>query len=178
MELSKPDIHDLSQAVNETTNSAILDGVEMLYIYTLESSQPVRMHSKIGTRNPLYCTGLGKAILAFLPNEERSSLLDQITLTPRTANTIVDKTTLIEHLNLIHTQGFAIDDAEGEEGGRCVAAPIFDYTGHVFAALSVSGPAYRTSTSHLVEIAPLVMKAAGAISRKLGYVPAIEASTP
>lgn len=178
LQLSNPDLHELSQATHETTHLALLDGSEILYINKVESSQSVRLHSTVGTRNLLYCTAMGKAVLAFLPAAERNLLLDQISFTPRTANTIVDRATLMEHLNLVRERGFAIDDMEGEEGVRCVGAPIFDHTGRVFAALSISGPAYRLPLSRLLELAPLVRKTAENVSGKLGYVPQVEAGVP
>lgn len=178
LELSKPEIHELNQAADETTLLAILDQTEILYVYTVESSQPVRTYSKAGKRNPLYCTGLGKAVLAFLPAEKRNALLDQMTLAPRTAKSIVDKTALVEHLKQVQAQGFAIDDLECEDGVRCVGAPIFDYKGEAFAAVSVSGPAYRVTEARVQELAPLVVKAARNISGKLGYLPAIDNSLP
>jgi DNA-binding IclR family transcriptional regulator len=168
-ELSKPDMYALSEATNETIHLAILDGAEMLYINKVESSQSVRMHSTVGSRNPLYCTAMGKAVLAYLPEEERDWLLDRISLAPRTPQTITARTALLEHLDQVRCQGFAIDDVESEEGVRCVGAPIFNHTGRVIASVSVSGPAYRQSVTHLLELAPLVVRAAGSISSRLGY---------
>jgi IclR family KDG regulon transcriptional repressor len=170
-ELDRPELRELSQASNETVHFAILDDTEMLYIDKVESSQPVRMHSTIGARNPLHCTAIGKAVLAFIPVEERNALLDRITFIPRTPNTITDRAALAEHLELVYTRGFAIDDIENEEGIRCVGAPVFNHTGRVFAAISISGPAYRLSIPRLLELSTLVITAANAISKKLGYVP-------
>jgi IclR family KDG regulon transcriptional repressor len=169
--LARSELRELSQASNETVHFAILDDTEMLYIDKVESSQPVRMHSTIGTRNPLHCTAIGKAVLAFIPVEERNALLDRITFIPRTPNTITDRAALVEHLELVYTRGFAIDDIENEEGIRCVGAPVFNHTRRVFAAISISGPAYRLSIPRLLELSTLVITAADAISRKLGYVP-------
>jgi IclR family KDG regulon transcriptional repressor len=170
-ELDRPELRELSQASNETVHFAILDDTEMLYIDKVESSQPVRMHSTIGARNPLHCTAIGKAVLAFIPVEERNALLDRIAFIPRTPNTITDRAALAEHLELVYSRGFAIDDIENEEGIRCVGAPVFNHTGRVFAAISISGPAYRLSIPRLLELSTLVITAANAISNKLGYVP-------
>lgn len=168
-ELSKPDLQALSEATNETIHLAILDGTEMLYINKIESSQSVRMHSTVGSRNPLYCTAMGKAVLANLSEGERAGLLNRIVLTPRTPQTITDKNFLLEHLQHVQRLGFAVDDLESEEGVRCLGAPIFGHTGRVTAAISISGPAYRLSTDRLHELAPLVLKTASSISNKLGY---------
>jgi IclR family acetate operon transcriptional repressor len=170
-ELARVDLRELSRLSQETVHLAVLDGTHMLYVGKIDSPQSVRMHSAIGTRNPLYCTAMGKALLAFLPLDKRTALLDQITLTSRTPNTITDRAALTEHLELVRARGFAIDDMENEEGIRCVGAPIFDHTGHVSAAISISGPAYRLSNSRLEELSKSVVAASEAISSKLGYGP-------
>jgi DNA-binding IclR family transcriptional regulator len=172
-ELAKPDMRELSRVSGETVHLAVLDGTEMLYVAKVDGSRSVRMHCVIGTRNPVYCTAMGKAILAFLPQEQRASILDQITLTPRTPHTITDRAALEKHLELARVQGFTIDDMEIEEGIRCVGAPVFDHTGYVIAAISVSGPVHRLPDPRLREFSELVVEASGAISGKLGYAPAV-----
>jgi DNA-binding IclR family transcriptional regulator len=170
-ELARANLRQLGQVSRETVHLAVLDGTDMLYVGKVDGSQSVRMHCTIGTRNPLHCTAMGKAVLAFLPHEKRTALLDQITLTPRTPNTITDRTALEEHLELVRARGYAIDDMEIEEGIRCVGAPIFDHTGQVIAAVSTSGPVYRISIARLEELSGAVVEATRAISRKLGYMP-------
>jgi DNA-binding IclR family transcriptional regulator len=169
-ELAKPKLRELSQVSRETIHLGVLDGPAVLYVGKVDGPQSVRMHSAIGTRNPLYSTAMGKAILAFIPCAERKELLDQITLVARTPSTITDRAALADHLERVRAQGFAIDDMEDQEGIRCVGAPIFDHTGRVTAAISISGPAYRLSNSRLQELATSVMEASEAISEKLGYV--------
>lgn len=172
LELAKTSMRELSRTSQETIHLTVLDGTEILYVAKVDGPQSVRMYSAIGTRNPLYCTAMGKAILAFLPPEKRTALLDQTTLAPRTANTITDRTALDQHLELVRSQGFAIDDVEFEEGIRCLGAPIFNHTGRVTAAISISGPAYRLSNSRLQELSGQVVETSEAISVKLGYLPA------
>jgi len=171
-ELARASMRELSRTSQETVHLAVLDGTEILYVAKVDGPQSVRMYSAIGTRNPLYCTAMGKAILAFLPPEKRTALLDQTTLARRTANTITDKTALDQHLELVRSQGFAIDDVEFEEGIRCLGAPIFNHTGRVTAAISISGPAYRLSNSRLQELSGQVVETSEAISNKLGHLPA------
>jgi IclR family KDG regulon transcriptional repressor len=169
-DIAKADMRELSQASKETVYLGILDGTEILYVGKVDSPQQVRMHCVIGTRNPLHCTALGKAILAFLPSEERAALLDQITLTARTANTITDRSALEENLALVRARGYAIDEMEIEEGIRCIGTPVFDHTGYVVAAISTSGPAFRLSLTRIHDMAEAAMRASRAISSKLGYV--------
>lgn len=170
-ELARPGMRELSRITNETVHLAVLEGAETLYVAKVNSPQSVRMGCTVGTRNALYCTAMGKVLLAFLPSEERDTLLEQITLVPRTPNTITDRAALDQHLEMVRAQGFAIDDIENEEGIRCVGAPIFDHTGRAAAAISVSGPAYRLSNAQLQELAETVIETCGAISAELGYTP-------
>ena len=147
-ELAQPYLRHLSDVTNETAYLSILDDGEILYVGKAESSQSVRTHTKIGSRNMLHCTEL----------------------TANTPNTITDRAVLIEELASVRVQKFATDDEESEEGVRCVGAPIFDHTGLVFAAISVSGPAYRLSASRLIALSSLVTDTAKIISGRLGYV--------
>ena len=165
-----PFLTSLSQVTNETVHLAVLDRDEVIYIDKVESTQPVRMHSTIGSRNSVHCTSLGKAILAYLSPEERKRILASVTLERRTANTITDRARLEEHLDAVRLQGFAMDDVENEDGIRCVGAPIFGYSGKVVAAVSVSGPAYRLSAERAHELAAPVQATAAGISRELGYI--------
>jgi DNA-binding IclR family transcriptional regulator len=170
-ELAQPYIRQLSDITNETAYVSVLDDDEILYVGKAESSQSVRTHTKIGSRNMLHCTAMGKAMLAFLPEDDRAELVERLGLTTNTAKTITERAALTEELDTIRAQQFAIDDEESEEGVRCVGAPIFDHSGRVRAAISVSGPAYRLSVSRLVALSSLVMDTARTISGRLGYVP-------
>lgn len=150
----------------------MLDGLEVLYVDRVESRHPVRLRSIIGTRNPLHCTSLGKAILAFLPPDEQAALVPRLALTRHTTNTITDADVLQRHLACVRERGYAIDDIENEDGVRCLGVPIRDHTGRAFAALSIAGPAYRFSLERIAELAPAVMRAAAEISCRVGFVPA------
>jgi len=170
-ELAQPYLRHLSDTTNETSYLSILDDDEILYIGKAESSQSVRTYSKIGSRNVLHCTAMGKTILAFLPESDRAELIERLELTVKTGNTITDRATLAEELTTIREQKFAIDNEESEEGVRCVGAPILDHSGRILAAISVSGPAYRLSVSRLIALSSLVMDTAKTLSSRLGYVP-------
>ena len=169
-ELARPYLRHLSDITNETTYLSILDADEILYVGKAESTQSVRTHTKIGSRNRLHCSSMGKAILAFLPGSDQVQLIDQLELTAKTTTTITGRAALVEELATIRAQNFAIDNEESEDDIRCVGAPIFDRTGRVFAAISVSGPAYRLSVSRLNALSSLVIDTAQTISGALGYV--------
>lgn len=134
-----PVLAALAEATRETVHLAELRGDRVVYIDKVEGSRPVRMGSLIGNTSPLYCTGVGKAILAFLPDVERAALLDRIEFVPCTPKTITDRARLEQELTEIREQKFAVDDCEHEPGVFCVAAPVFGYSGEVAGALSVSG---------------------------------------
>ncbi len=170
-ELARPYMRELGDVTNETVYLSTLQDTEILYVAKIESTQSIRTSCIIGTRNNLYSTSMGKAVLAFLPAAEQDRLIEKIELKPITARTIVHRTALVEELANIRKRGYAIDDEENEDGVRCVGAPIFDRTGHVNSAISVSAPAYRFPMSRIEEVSALVLKISGAISARLGYAP-------
>lgn len=170
-ELAQPYLRQLSDTTNETTYLSMLDDDSIVYVGKAESSQSLRTNTKIGWRNMLHCSSMGKAILAFLPESDQISLLERLDLVAKTKNTFTERAVLREHLTTVHAQKFAIDDEESEDGIRCVGAPIFDRTGRVFAAISLSGPAYRLSVSGLVALSDVVIDTANTISARLGHVP-------
>lgn len=167
--VARPILQKLWAATGETVNLAILDGQQILYLDVIESSHTFRFASQNGARRPLYCTALGKAILAHLPEEETKELLASLTferLTPRTLN---QPAKLKKDLAKSRMQGYALDDEEAVLGARCIAAPIFDANGKVFGAASVSGPLTRITGDKISSLAALVKEAAHSISRRLGY---------
>ena len=170
-ELARPYMRQLGDVTNETVHLSILEGEEILYIAIIECPQPIRMSCNIGTRNNLYSTAMGKAVLAFLTAEEQARFIEQIDLIPLTSKTITERAAFVEELAKIRKQRYAIDDEENEDGVRCVGAPIFDRTSRAFAAVSVSGPAYRLPVSRLEALSSLVIDMTSTISARLGYVP-------
>jgi DNA-binding IclR family transcriptional regulator len=165
---AKPVLAEIGDATGETCHLAIRDGRQIVYIEKLESTQPVRMHSWIGATNPMYCTGVGKAILAFSDESVQSQVLAD-DLVKRTANTITEPEALREELATIRQRGFSIDNEENERSIRCAAAPVFDHTGQVVAGLSVSGPTYRLPDERLQEVGKVVMEVGLRLSTSLGH---------
>jgi DNA-binding IclR family transcriptional regulator len=166
---AKPIIKKLSQKHNETVHMVVLRQGKVVYIEKQESAQSMRIHTEIGKRLPAHCTGVGKVLLAWLDKEERKKIIEQHGLSKFTLNTITDEETLERHLEEIRKNGYATDNEEIEEGLRCVAAPIRDYSGKVIAAISIAGPSMRMSLKKLEEMAQSVMDAAMEISRAIGY---------
>ena len=151
--LAHPILEALAETTCETVHLAELCGARVVYVDKVEGSRSVRMGSMIGRSGPLHCTGVGKAMLAFLPERERRRLLDRLTLERFTPNTIVDRGRLEEELERIRRAGFAVDDCEHEPGVFCAAAPVFDPAGGVIGAMSVSGSEYylRSNLDRLSE---------------------------
>jgi len=167
--IALPYLEDLQKKTNETVHLAILDSGEVVYLEKRESTQTIRMYSAVGRRAPAHCTGLGKAILAFLPEEERQRILKEKGLKAYTPNTITLLSEFERGCDRIRERGFALDLGEHEVEIRCVAAPILDHTGRPVAALSVAVPAFRTDEAQLEALGPEVVQATQEISRKLGY---------
>lgn len=165
---ARPSMERLTESTQETCHLGILQFPWVVYLEKVESPLAVRMHSEVGAMNPLYCTGLGKALLAF----SSADMIDSICarpLDPRTPNTITTPSELREELGRIRERGYSIDDVENEEGIRCVGAPIFGHDGTPIAAISLAGPSHRITLNATVELGPLVAEAALDVSRRLGF---------
>jgi IclR family KDG regulon transcriptional repressor len=165
---AKAFLYDLRETTNESVHLAILDGVEIMYVYNLESTQAIRMRSDIGVRKPAYCTAEGQAILAFQPADVIAAVI-AAGLSPRTPQTITEPARLRDALAVVRKRGCAIEDEESEIGMRAIAAPIRDDSGAVVAAVGVAGPVTRLSKRTISAFVPHVIETATAISRRLGY---------
>jgi DNA-binding IclR family transcriptional regulator len=155
--------------VGETVHLALLDRAEVLYIERVEAQRSLTMGSKLGARNPVYCTALGKAILAFSTETETDQTLASCRMEARTRNTITNVLAFKRELERIRDRGFAIDDEEIEEGIRCVAAPILNASNRAVAAVSVSGPSSRITPDRFQLIGKTMMKAAKDLSMRIGH---------
>jgi IclR family acetate operon transcriptional repressor len=158
----------LVEITGETANLAVLSGVQAVYVHQIESQRSVRMFTQLGSRAPVHCTGVGKALLAWLPQEQVEQLLADIPFEVFTENTIRTLSQFVAELEVVSRQGFAVDDEEREMGVRCVAAPVRDARGVVVAALSVSSPAVRLPKKAIAQCAREVKSAADDISVRLG----------
>lgn len=158
-------LRDLTQ---ETVHLAVYDEPQIVYIDKIESTFPIRMYSRVGARAESYCTGVGKALIAFLTDYELERYLQKVTFTRFTPNTIVNAERLREEVARIQTRGYALDLQEHEEGVRCAAAPVFGLDGRVAGSISVAAPAFRMSESDIEELAPAVVETAREISTNLG----------
>ena len=171
MELVKeacPYLKELVNQCNETIHLGVLEEGEVLYLAKEESSQTIRMVSYIGRRAPIHCTALGKALLAYLLEEERKKILEKKGLPRLTEKTIIDEKALEKELYKIREQGFALDNEEHERDVRCIAAPIKNHEGKVIAAISISGPAFRIDVNKQNHLKKTLIQVSEKISKRIG----------
>jgi IclR family acetate operon transcriptional repressor len=160
----------LAEVSGETAHLGIIDGARMLYIDKIDSPHSLRLFSRVGATNPLYCTGLGKAMLAYADD----TVIDKVVAAGferRTENTITDEESLRAELARVRRVGYSVDDVENEEGVRCTGAPVFDHHGRAVAAFSVAGPVARMTRERMAALSPDVAAAGLELSRRLGYRP-------
>lgn len=169
-------LEEIHRACGETVHLGILDEGEVVYIDKIESTRRVRMYSLIGRRAPAHCTGLGKVLLAQLPDAAVTEVVERRGMRRFTSKTITSPKELRDHCALIRQQGFALDTGEHEELIQCAAAPIHDHTGKTVAAVSITSVAAAMDQHRVAEYVNLVQQAARKISEGLGYRPPVEHS--
>jgi len=167
--VSLPHLEELNQRTRETIHLTVRHGLSAVYVEKLDSSEPLRIYSRIGAAVPLYCTAVGKVMLAYLAKEEQDRVLPQLELKRLTANTVGNLQELETELYRVRKNGYACDMEEHELHIRCLAAPIWDHRGEVHASLSVTAPVLRMPVSRLRQLAPRVQEAGLRISFQLGY---------
>jgi len=167
--LARPVLEDLAETTRETVNLALLDGDSVMHVDQIAGTRSVVSVSWVGRRTPVHCTSNGKVLLAFLDEAERERLL-ALPMERRTSSTVVDRAELRAQLAEVVRRGYAFTVEELEEGLNAVAAPIRGADGGVVAAVSAAGPAFRLRRSDIPRVGRIVMDAAGAISRRMGYV--------
>lgn len=168
---SRPIAEELSETLGETVHMGVLEGNSAVYVLKIESRYTIRMFSRVGRRIPLYCTSIGKVLLAFSKIEEREMALKGVRLLAFTEKTLTTRAALDAELARIREQGFALDDEEHEMGIHCIGAPVFDHTGSVVATISVSWPGFRYKREEEHEKIDTIKAAAARISAILGYNP-------
>jgi IclR family KDG regulon transcriptional repressor len=171
--LALPHLLALREETRETVHLAVLDRMEVVYVDKLDALHAIGlMSSQVGGRKPAYCTGVGKALLAYADPTAVREYYAQHGLVSFTASTITTVEDLLHELDDVRSRGYAFDLGENEAEVRCVAVPIFDASGHTVAALSVSGPATRLDPiAENEEVVGRATAAASHISTALGHRP-------
>ncbi len=166
---AKPILQELAAITGETSYVSILRGNKVVYLDSVEPATTVRVVSRLGLQMPTHATAAGKVLVAFESEEDLRKRLDP-ELTGYTKNTIKTAEELLHHLSVVREKEYATDLEEFEEGLRCIASPVRDYTRKVIGALSVSGPAHRLTDDRIeTSIGAEVTRLARELSTRLGY---------
>ena len=169
LSVAHPFLEKLAKQFRETANLGYLNKREVIYLDKVESTESLRMDTKVGFRVPAYCTAIGKILLAYLSEAKLKDYLKGHNILQLTTNTINSSEKLKKSLKQIKEQGYAIDDEEFYEGVRCISSPIIDHTGKVIASVSIAGPSVRMNNDKLAQIKKSLLGVTDEISKKLGY---------
>jgi IclR family acetate operon transcriptional repressor len=156
-----PYLSGLVDRIGETANGAILEGDSVVYVAQVPSPHSVRMFTEVGRRVMPHSTGVGKALLSTLSDDDVLALVGRTGMPAQTPKTITRPDRLLAELQAIRDRGFAVDEGEQEVGVRCVAVAVVDAP--VRAAISVSGPDSRLTLDRVHEIAPILAEASRAL---------------
>ncbi len=167
---ASPILRRLADETHETAHLAVLRNNHAVYIGQERGCEIISVNTEMGQSEPVHCTAIGKALLAFLPEEEIDALLTKIDFKAYTPRTITSPEVFKIHLREIREKGYTVDDEELHEGVRCIAAPIMSHQGMVVASIGISGPAIRLTMHSIPELAKYVVAAAREASAKLGYL--------
>lgn len=162
--VARPFINALSESMGETIHIAQLEAGQVLYVDKRNAKRPVEMFSQAGKVGPAYCTGVGKAMLAFLPDGEQKFALAQQSYHRFTPKTLTTPAALQAALQQIHQDGFAFDDEEHEPGIICVAVPVLTSAGEAIGGLSVTSTTTQTTLDELQKLVPEMRIAAEKIA--------------
>ncbi len=155
--LVRPHLERLMAETKESANLAVQDGDEVVYLDHVRSTHSMlQSFTRLGARVPLYTTGVGKMFLSQWPAEDVDHYLSRTKRPSHTSHTLSESTDLRDELRRIRELGYAIDNEEMEEGVRCVAALIFDHSGHAAAAISISGAVLRIPMSRIDELGEII----------------------
>jgi len=169
VEVAKAELQDLAKEIGLTTHLGTLDGNDLLYLAKANSNNSIRTTSYVGQRSYVHSTSLGKVLCAYQPLSRVAYILREKGMPEFTPKTITKIDDYLMELESVKAQGYAVDDEENEKYVRCVAAPVFDHTGRVVAAISISGLIVHIPESRLDAVVAAVRSRALQVSRKMGY---------
>jgi DNA-binding IclR family transcriptional regulator len=169
-ERAQPHLRRLVAETEETAHLCVMESARVIYIDKIEPTRTVRMITRIGATNPLHCTSVGKAILAFLPEEKVTEIMKKVRYERFTHRTIATPEALRTEIEKTRRRGYAVDDEELEEGLRCIAVPVLDAQRQPVAAVSISGPSFRVTAQKLPSIANHLLQCVRGISMDMGYI--------
>lgn len=165
-----PIMKKLKEETNEAVNLVVKDGDEAIYVEKVETSEPIRVYTRVGRRAPLYAGACPRVLLAFMPSEEQKKYIDRVKLIPIASKTIVEREQLKTVINEAKEKGYTVSYSELADYSSAVAVPIFNHEGKVVAGLSVVGPENRFQPSYIKQLVPKLRYAAEQISKALGFI--------
>ena len=170
-DLALPILEEIASKVKESTNLAILDGSEIIYVARVNAAERiVGANLRVGSRLPYYATSLGKALVAWQPEMERKHIWDGAKIKVFTEKTLVNYEAFEENLAQCRLQGYATGDGELETGLRSIAMPIFNHKGETIAALNISTHMLRTSEEILLKtFLPVLKDGVQKLNKQIGY---------
>ncbi len=166
---ARPAMLRLGQIIGGTINHGILFEGAVMFIDKVDSGAYLKLERPIGTSQPLYCTSLGKVLLAYQEQSFREEIIAGLLFVPCTARTITDPERLLEDLARVREEGVAYDLQELTDELNCIAAPVFGPDGSILSAISVSGPASHFNSGTMPEAVGPLKATAHEISKNLGY---------
>jgi IclR family transcriptional regulator, acetate operon repressor len=166
-DVALPVMRRLSGEIGESVFMGVREGADVLLVEKVVGPGRIQVNDNIGSRIPLHRLAQGKSILAFLPEDEREELINQMTLEPETPRTITDPGKLRHELDITRERGWASVDGENEEWVRAIATPIMDERNRPVAALAIAAPAFRVPMRELKERAPTLLDAVREIEVQL-----------
>lgn len=164
----EPELKAFAREVGKTVFFGVRSDHEVVYISKAEPENPIITTATVGTKNPIYCTSLGKAILAYSDTDTREQVINRIKFRKKTERTILDRESLLKELERVREQGYALDAREVEDHMECVGAPVFGSDGSVIGAISVSS-LYKP-TEDYERLGRMVSEKAREVSRLLGFI--------
>jgi IclR family acetate operon transcriptional repressor len=168
VERARPFLRDLMQKTEETANLGIARDGQVLFLSQVETHHNIRAFFPPGVMSPMHSSGIGKALLAQMPDKEVASIVRRHKLPAFTAHTLVTPEALAADLAETRRRGYAFDAEEKNEGMRCIAAPVFDMHGEPVAGLSISGPSARIPDDRIETLAAAVRDTAARLTSALG----------
>jgi DNA-binding IclR family transcriptional regulator len=165
-----PYLRELAEHTKDTVYLTVPDGYYCLYIYAIESIQRLQARSAIGDRVPYHCTSVGRALLAFMPQERVEEIISVTGMPRYTKLTITTKKELFEELERIRKQGYGTDLGQHDDNIYCIGAPIFNERGQVIAACSLASLHPEIVNEKLDTYSTYLLYTTQEISKRMGYV--------
>lgn len=169
-DVAAPHLARLNDDTGQTVHLGVYEGGDVVYLDKYDSRHAIRMYSRVGLSMPLHATAIAKVLLADLPEPRRRRVAAEIEYTRFTEHTLTGPAELLDELERVAGQGYALDDAEHETFIRCVAAPVRDATGRVAAAVSISVPAVVLDRDEVLALLPGLLGTVRAISAECGHI--------